>query len=356
MKAYYYIFCLFLLTACVEQLNFDLDNSDERYLVVDGFITNLNGPHEVRLSYSAPYKNTLDGGREEPITDAIVTIIDELGNTYRMFHAGLGKYRSTFSFKGNVGQQYKLQVKVGEEIYESSFNKLPQPSSVDDVTYSYVQKEIIENDQIKPVWGLEFYADFSFDDNERNYLLDWEGTYIFPTPFYIYSGISCENGQLGPGTCYTDDSDPGWVDVFSYADNNATEAKKIPISFTQVDRRFLIKYSYNVVLYTANEEGFRFHDLVHIQANTGGSVFDPTPSRIEGNMHNINNPDELVLGYFGVFGASSERIFLVPDDIPTDIDGTVPSTCVSPDRDPSLWCCSCLEWPNSTSNRPLFWE
>lgn len=362
-KLYTFIALLTLLSACVDQLEFEVPRDAPRTLIIDGFIHNLNGPHKVKVSYSAPFVNDLDGGIEQPIEDAKVIILDDLGVSYQMFHEGNGIYSSTYSYKGEVGRSYKVNVKVGDKTYESAFSQLPEPPMIDEVYYETATIQIIEDGIVKPRRGLQFYADFNYNNTSGNYLIDWDGTYMFPSLVYTFSDIVCTKTIPGPSVCYVPDSGSGWVDVFSNADNTVQGIKRVPISFTEVDRRFLIKYSYNVRLYSTDLAGFQFHDLVHKQSAATGSIFDPTPAQINGNLYNVDDPDEVVFGYFGAFGASEKRLFIEPDEIPFEIDNSRPTAC-APNvgqtqgniQGPEPWCCDCLFWPNSTSNRPIYWE
>ena len=48
------------------------------------------------------------------------------------------------------------------------------------------------------------------------------------------------------------------------------------------------------------------------QTSRTGSIFDPLPASLEGNIYNINQPNELALGYFGASAVSYKRIVIVP--------------------------------------------
>ena len=48
------------------------------------------------------------------------------------------------------------------------------------------------------------------------------------------------------------------------------------------------------------------------QTSRTGSIFDPLPASPEGNIYNINQPNELALGCFGASAVSYKRIVIVP--------------------------------------------
>ena len=48
---------------------------------------------------------------------------------------------------------------------------------------------------------------------------------------------------------------------------------------------------------------------------SGGDIFEKQPFSIASNIHNINNPDEQVLGYFQVSAVNKKRIYITPSGI-----------------------------------------
>ncbi len=50
-----------------------------------------------------------------------------------------------------------------------------------------------------------------------------------------------------------------------------------------------------------------------------GTLFDPTPTAIPGNIYCIDNPEEPVLGYFEASGVSTRRVFINRDLMPSDV-------------------------------------
>jgi hypothetical protein len=67
--------------------------------------------------------------------------------------------------------------------------------------------------------------------------------------------------------------------------------------------------------YSISQEAYRFLRLVKQQAEISGSIFDPPPATIRGNMISLNNPDEVVLGYFMAGGETSRRIYIDKNDL-----------------------------------------
>jgi len=83
MRHTFFIIIIIFSIGCVEEFNLDIDKTPPR-LVVEGLITNQDGPYSVRLTKSNPeliYLDTVDvlSDNAIPIMDAMVIISDNYG-------------------------------------------------------------------------------------------------------------------------------------------------------------------------------------------------------------------------------------------------------------------------------------
>ena len=62
--------------------------------------------------------------------------------------------------------------------------------------------------------------------------------------------------------------------------------------------------------YSISEETFRFYEQLKATTEELGTLFDPIPTEVIGNVRNTGNPDETVLGFFSADGYDSQRIFI----------------------------------------------
>jgi hypothetical protein len=79
--------------------------------------------------------------------------------------------------------------------------------------------------------------------------------------------------------------------------------------------RFIEIYRMDLNQLSITAEAYRFLHLVKQQSETTGSVFDPPPANIRGNMLGPDTPDEVVLGYFMVAGETERRIYIFGDEL-----------------------------------------
>ena len=104
---------------------------------------------------------------------------------------------------------------------------------------------------------------------------------------------------------------------------------KIPVGFIEDNGRRLVNaFRTDIRQISVSAEAYRFLRLVKQQTEISGSVFDPPPASIRGNMISLDNPDEVVLGYFMAGGEARKRIYIKYADLtfnqPRDI---IPDDC-----------------------------
>jgi hypothetical protein len=62
--------------------------------------------------------------------------------------------------------------------------------------------------------------------------------------------------------------------------------------------------------FSLNQDEYYYWEKLQRLTENVGSLYDVTPFSVEGNIFNIDNPDEKVLGYFSVSSVSTKRLFI----------------------------------------------
>jgi hypothetical protein len=71
-----------------------------------------------------------------------------------------------------------------------------------------------------------------------------------------------------------------------------------------------VKYSILVNQYSLNEDEFSYWEKLQNISDNAGGLYDVTPMVIPSNIYNIDDPEEIILGYFSVSAVASKRIFI----------------------------------------------
>ena len=90
-----------------------------------------------------------------------------------------------------------------------------------------------------------------------------------------------------------------------------------PIAFISGEtERLLIKYSLLVKQYSISRNTYLYWNKLKTTNQEIGSLYDPVPSFLPGNIRCTTRENEIVLGYFQASGMNKKRIFVGFDEIP----------------------------------------
>ena len=120
-----------LLTSCTEVIDLDLNAADPK-LTIEATLTNSPLNNQVILTKSSSFEAA---GTYERISDAVVTLSDADGQSFTLTESDQGVYTHP-TLVGEVEKSYQLSVSYEDITYEAT-SFLPQPITIDSVTYEY---------------------------------------------------------------------------------------------------------------------------------------------------------------------------------------------------------------------------
>ena len=347
-----WIGCLLWLGACIERIPLDESLSGAPLLVVDGGMTNLHEPYRVQLSYTSP---TLQAYEGEDLTGAEVYITNEEGTRADLTEVAdsEGTYQTDSTlFRGQIGQTYQLHVITPDGMsYASLPETMTEVSPIDSIYFALESRSRLiesEGETLLTKWGLQFYLDGGTGASRTAYYQwTYSETYQFAAP-------------LGGPFCYLTTFPTRDITIASTQDLTRDRVVGQPINFVDITGRKLQKrYSLLVRQTSLTERAYQFWQNVVRQQESVGSIFDPPPAPIPGNLRNVNDERETVLGYFRVAAVAEKRIFVSRFDIP-ERPGLRPGgfpEC-SPENEGSRvpdYCFTCERLPGATTTPPSFW-
>ena len=299
---------LLSVTTCIEP--FEPDSTKyENVLVVDGLITNLQESYKVELSRSIPYQDF----SPDPEIGAEVYIVDEDGVSTPLHEVKPGIYMTdSLEIRGEIGRKYKLLIITSDlESYESDYVELQSVPEIDTLYYKY--EEVETSDPNNPLQGAQIYLSTHDPDNKTwYYRWEWLETWEFTTPFVA-------SGRINLYRC--------WRSLESRSINTATSKrltqdliKDHPLNYiSQQSNRLSIMYSILVRQYSLSSEAYAFWKSLENVNQNMGSLFDPTPTSVLGNLHHVEDPEHPVLGYFQASAVTTKRLFIDRTDLPKEM-------------------------------------
>jgi len=269
----------FCLIACEVPISVEYEVSEPK-IVVDGLITDEPGPYEVKLSYSSAYTSGSDGNNIA-VSGALVIISDDTGTEEVLREENPGLYLTDESFRGNIGRKYTLSIITAEgKMIESHPEEMLPVPEVDSIYYIFQQ---ISSDKDQ---GHEVYVIVNDPGDEKNYYRwKWDGYYRF----YMVN-------ERSTNACFKHEFDINRISVVSDRDFDGNKIY-FPVSFVKHFSNDY--YLIHVHQYSITESAYKFWNALSEQSTNVGSIFDPQPARIKGNLFYIDDTEEPVYGYFG---------------------------------------------------------
>jgi hypothetical protein len=86
--------------------------------------------------------------------------------------------------------------------------------------------------------------------------------------------------------------------------------------FSQRAERVKIRYSALVNQYVETPEEFAYFEILRKNTEAVGTINDPLPVQLTGNVHRAGNAAEPVLGFVGAHTVQSKRIFIDHTELP----------------------------------------
>ncbi len=332
---------------CTEIYTPDI-SSDTKALIVEGLITDEEGPYTIKLTMAKPLP--FDSVRSEQffVHDAKCTITDNEKNTITLTETSSGNYTTPLSFRAKVGNIYKLSILLKDGTrYESLPEKLLAPNLYNSIRAFYNTEDFINSkNELQKVQGADIRVDlfnnYPTHDTVPSSRLASNLTIQY---FYTYREKNLAGFEIKDWRW----DNFGWKTYKLNSFENITEAKN-PSSSPLLKNHFLgfmpyyywsygldipdpqMIYYIRINQYTMNRDSYRFYKGANEQLSATGAIFDPIASQLYSNMKCVSNPTKIVLGLFEVSSVKKQavvidmltwklkiRIFNVPYvDIPKD--------------------------------------
>lgn len=320
-------FLIFLCYGCVEPFEPPLNDANST-LVIEGVFTDSELSSKVTLSRSF----ALSAQRGEMVSGAEVMIENDQGERAVLSEQANGVYHTdpTF-FKGETGKRYRLLVKTPEgDQFESEWELMKAAPSIGTINSVFEERDRDDPDQ-QPLSGIQFYLNTRDTENKTRYYR-WElsPTYEFALP--LAPQIRVEFGdppfrgndeiviisraESEGYRCWKTDFIRS---IIIAATDDLTEdiVSDFPIHFVGINSPQLsFRYSLLIKQYAISEAYYKYLQLLEETDETTGSLFDPTPTEIFGNLKHSDGKPIPVLGYFSVAGVSEKRIFVDRQHLP----------------------------------------
>jgi hypothetical protein len=319
------MYCLLVLLAmgCRERYDSPVHSPETGYLVVDGVIN--SGPGAASLTLSRTTK--FDNKNIVYETGAVVNVQGQDSSVYPLTDRGSGQY-SIDNINLNTAIKYRLRITASDgKQYASDFAAVKNNPPIDSISW------------IQSAEGAQLYINTHDPQNNTHYY-QWvyDETWQIHSSYLSFIKYKTVSTPL-PGNPYaysytvvyrdstTFSFDPDIIDCWQFntpssifiGSTVALSEDRVYLPITLIPAASVklgVLYSIHVKQYTWTQDGYQF--LVNMKKNTEstGSIFDAQPSELKGNIHNVADATEPVIGYFNICPAQEKRIFIQNSQLP----------------------------------------
>jgi len=349
LQSLFILLASLLIAGCIDEISLDIPVSQNvEQLVVDGQIHAGPGPYTIRLERTAG----LGLGETIPVKGAKGLLANDRGQQEALQELGEGKYQIPGNtIQGTVGDTYVLEIEVDNQLYRSRPEKLPAPVEIARIHWQQTNKISLSSENVpvsQPI--VELTVDTAIPDRPLGPYLRW-------VAFETYS--LTENPPPPPGsvslTCFfTFPTNPQSVLLFDGDKFSGSTWENQWVGDREIDWTFSSKHVFSVAQISMTQNAYSYWSKVKRVIEQQGSIFDPPPALVTGNMSNVQNPSEAVLGYFAAVAIDTMHIFTQQTDFDPSL---VQPICVSegiydPTQPPVCTNCRLLE--GASLQRPYF--
>jgi len=321
MKRYIIILAAYLsifFLGCITPYEPEIKAGASDILVVEGVIQ--EGYNTViKLSKARP----VSSDQPAEAVEGAVTILCDNGMTYPTVLQQEndipipGAYRVSEPITFDMNAKYAVQIRIGDRQYQSDYVVPVRTPAIDEVTWEYDKG----NKQVK-IKLSTYDPENTISCYQWRYDEDWEhlsNAYSFlrydpelnevveldlfkpENRYHCWKKKASSKLLIGNAENITDYIiKDQLIECFDVFEN---------------DDRFNFLYSMNVKQYGLTNEAYTYYKNIETNLKETGSLFGAQPTEMEGNIRNMEDPKEPVIGYISAATETTKRIYISVEEL-----------------------------------------
>lgn len=302
------------ISSCVYPYEPDVKGSAGRNLVIEGDIL-IGDISTIRLGYMA----YLDEDYSELSVPAEVMVESEAGEVYKGENVTDANHYIVNLTDATMDDKYRLHVKLddGRE-YATAWTAPRKACVVDDITHELdsTRSQVRFNISLHSDDGEQFFRWFFEEDWEYASLYEAKFLYHPPSREDFESGVQDSGHMVKMGAA--DGTHFCWMNDVSHSLLFTTTRDLVSNTVTEKNfyrvpsqsEKMSVLYAMTVRVESLSKDSYDYWNTMKTNSEKVGDLFSPIPSEMRGNIYNLNDSTELVLGYINVSGVAEKRIFV----------------------------------------------
>lgn len=298
---YLYVFLL-LLASCREPFNPEIEPTDLKVLVVEGYLDTEGIPSILNLSYTRNIDADDDFQLIYP--EGTVFLESESGTQFPLTSLGNG----SFEFAEDIPEDQIYRLKIFLNDGSSYSSEQIQP---------IITPEIIDVGFERNENGVEVYLTTKGDQNADDFLWTFEEAYAFrpkiPTA-YRYDPdrktVVLATEEFRTDLCYREVSSSDLILETSSRFEDQYVFRQSILQIPRGDERLTVRYTIEISQKALDKNASEFWEVMRKNTDDLGSIFSPLPSNIGGNFVNDQDPSAPVVGYLSLGTVRQRRLWI----------------------------------------------
>jgi hypothetical protein len=302
----FFLAAVIFVSGCKERYDIPVKATSQALLVVEGLLNSGNGITKINLSRTATLnRSTINN----PELQAQLSVEGNDNSSFPLLENGGGVYSAQLSLNNDKLYRLRIHTSNGKE-YVSDFVPVKNTPDIDTVGWERSDK------------GVGIYLNTHDPQNNTRYYR-WEYTEtweIHSTYFALYRYV---NGQIVPLNLPAEDISVCWktnhsssIILGSSARLVSDDLRNIPmVLIPPHSDKLSVRYSILVKQYALTRAAYDYFQVMKTNTESLGTIFDPQPSDIRGNIRNVNDPQERVIGMITAGDVKEKRIFIRNTDV-----------------------------------------
>ena len=301
MKKTLTIFALLtIMYSCKKPYSPETSETVNSILIVEGTIA--AGANVENLFLLSRLRILADTSKNDPEPGATVRIESQSGQNWTLKENANGNYSANLSLSASDKYRLKISTKGGKQ-FETGFLDVKSTPPIDSVSWAQGEE-------------VDIYV-HSHDPSNNTKYYRWEFRETWEYHAFFDTNLSFQNGQivfLTPAeqmyTCWSTAASG------SILLGNTTVLSEDRVSYQPVQKLFppsqKLSYKYSILVrqFGLSEEAFNFWSTLRKNTELTGSLFDPQPSQLPGNINSMNDPSEKAIGFISAAVVSEKRVFI----------------------------------------------
>ena len=310
-KLFFLIMAIMAFAGCVYEFTPDIRVDETTGLVVEGDII-IGDTTRITLSCIEPLS-----GKHLDQVRGWAWVEDDSGAEYHPEFMGSSNSFKIDMTKASPDRQYRLRIRLAKPVsgnstyYSSSWREVQKAPSIDDFSYTY--EDDIFKDPYVHIWlslsSMEGSGCFRWDFDEIwEFHADEMAQYYFDP---VANRVKSYEGMVPPlYNCWSYDSSS----QAGLAIAKSTGGERIKgYHIYEIDRKDLrmqVLYYIKIKARGISEECYEYLHSIEINSTSTGSLSQPDPSQIVGNITSDEDPLEVVYGYIEASRVSLKEMYI----------------------------------------------